>query len=71
MDMLRVIERVKPDVIALGYDEEKVEKELRKLIDDKNLDVRVVRVARFGEKDMISSSKIKKRIIEKYKRENS
>jgi FAD synthetase len=71
LNMLRGIERVKPDVIALGYDEEKVEKELRKLIDDKNLGVRVVRVTRFGEKDLISSSKIKKKIIEKYKRENS
>jgi len=71
LDMLRVIEKVKPDVIALGYDEEKVEKELQKLIAEKNLDVRVVRVTRFGEEDLISSSKIKRKIVEKYKRENS
>ena len=42
LNMLRVIEKVKPDIIALGYDEEKAEKELRKLIDNNNLDVRVV-----------------------------
>ena len=71
LDMLRVIEKVKPDVIALGYDEEKVEKELQKLIAEKNLDVRVVRVTRFGEEDLTSSSKIKRKIVEKYKRENS
>jgi len=71
LDMLRVIEKVKPDVIALGYDEEKVEKELQKLIAEKNLDVRVVRVTRFGEEELISSSRIKRKIVEKYKRENS
>ena len=71
LDMLRVIEKVKPDVIALGYDEEKVEEELQKLIAEKNLDVRVVRVTRFGEEDLISSSKIKRKIVERYRRENS
>jgi len=71
LDMLRVIEKVKPDIIALGYDEEKVEEELQKLIAEKNLDVRVVRVTRFGEEDLTSSSKIKRKIVEKYKRENS
>ena len=71
LDMLRVIEKVKPDVIALGYDEEKVEKELQKLIAEKNLDVRVVRVTRSGEEDLISSSKIKRKIVERYRRENS
>jgi len=71
LDMLRVIEKVKPDIIALGYDEEKVEEELQKLIAEKNLDVRVVRVTRFGEEDLTSSSKIKRKIVEKYNRENS
>ncbi len=71
LDMLRVIEKVNPDIIALGYDEEKVEKELQKLIAEKNLDIRVVRVTRFGEEDLTSSSKIKRKIVEKYKRENS
>ena len=71
LDMLRVIEKVKPDIIALGYDEEEVERELRKLIAEKSLDVKVVRVTRFGEEDLVSSSKIKRKIVEKYKRENS
>ena len=71
LDMLRVIEKVKPDVIALGYDEKEMEKELRKLMAEKGLHVRVVRVTRFGEEDLISSSKIKRKIVEKYKRENS
>jgi len=68
MDMLRVIEKVKPDVIALGYDEEKIEKKLKRLIAEKNLKIKVVRIGRFEEKGLVSSSKIKRKIIENYRR---
>lgn len=71
LDMPRVIEKVKPDIVALGYDEEEVEKELKQLIAEKNLDVEVVRVSRFGEEDFVSSSEIKRKIIEKYRQKNS
>jgi len=66
MDLLKVIEKVKPDVIALGYDEEKMENKLKRLIAEKNLNIEVVRIGRFEEKGLISSSKIKKKIIENY-----
>jgi len=68
MDMLRVIEKVKPDVIALGYDEERIEKKLKRLISEKNLKIKVVRIGRFEEKGLVSSSKIKRKIIENYRR---
>jgi len=68
MDMLRVIEKVKPDIIALGYDEEKIESKLKRLISEKHLNIKVVRIGKFEEKDLVSSSKIKKRIIENYHR---
>ena len=71
LDMLKVMEKVKPDIIALGYDEEKAEAELRRLIAEKNLDIQVARVSRFEEEDLASSSKIKRKIIEKYRRSNS
>ena len=67
MDMLKVIEKVKPDVIALGYDEEKIEKKLKKIIAEKGLNIKIVRIDRFGEKGITSSSKIKKKIIENYR----
>jgi FAD synthetase len=67
LDMLKVIEKVKPDLIALGYDEEKLEKKLKKLISERCMKVQVVRVSKFKEKDLVSSSKIKQKIIEKYK----
>ena len=68
IDMIKVIEKVKPDIIALGYDEDKVEKILRKSLGDKNFKVEVVRIDRFESKDIVSSSKIKRAIIEKYRR---
>ncbi|RLG08516.1 MAG: FAD synthase [Thaumarchaeota archaeon] len=71
MDMLRIIEEVKPDVIALGYDEDRIERELRRLIAERNLNIKVVRVSKFEGKGMISSSKIKEKIIEDYHRSKS
>jgi len=68
MDLLKVIEKIKPDVIALGYDEERMERELKRLIAEKNLNIKVVRVGKFEEKGLVSSSKIKKKIIENYRR---
>jgi len=71
MDMLRVIEKVKPDIVALGYDEGKIEEKLLELLAQRNLDVKVVRVSRFEEKDLASSSRIKRKIIEEYQRNRS
>ena len=71
MDMLRIIEEVKPDIIALGYDEDRIERELRRLIAERNLNIKIVRVGKFEGKGMISSSKIKEKIIEDYHRSKS
>jgi FAD synthetase len=67
LDMMKVIEKIRPDVIALGYDEEKLEKKLKNLIYEKSMNIQVIRVSKFKEKDLVSSSKIKQKIFEKYK----
>jgi FAD synthetase len=67
MDMLKVIEKVKPDIIALGYDKERIEKDLKKLLAEKEVDVKVIRVSQCTEKDLVSSSEIKRKIIENYR----
>jgi FAD synthetase len=64
----RVIDKVKPDVIAVGYDQEGVERTVRKYVEEKKLDVKIVRIGKFGEDELNSSSKIKQRIIEDFKR---
>lgn len=64
LDMAAVIEKVKPDIIAVGYDQDDIAKMAQDAIDEKGLDIRVERISRFGRNDLDSSSKIKRRIVE-------
>jgi len=65
----RVIEKIRPDVIAVGHDQKEIEREVQKAVTEKGLDIKVVRIGRFGKKELNSSSKIKRRIVEAYRRE--
>jgi FAD synthetase len=67
-DIGDVIDRIKPDVIALGYDQAAMEKQVREYIDKHGLNVKVVRVGKFEEDELDSSSKIRQKIIEKFAR---
>jgi FAD synthetase len=67
-DVGKVIERIKPDVVALGYDQERMEQRVREYVEKHGLPVSVVRIPKFGEDELSSSSKIKQRIIENYSR---
>jgi FAD synthetase len=64
LDMATVIEKVKPDIIAVGHDQDDIERMARKAIDQKGLPIKVVRIGRFGKSDLNSSSKIKRKIVE-------
>jgi len=65
-DFGAVIEHIKPDIIAIGFDQDEVERETMKTIREKGLNIRVVKLGRFGREDLNSSSKIKRRIVEDY-----
>jgi len=64
----KVIEKIKPDVIAIGHDQDGVEKAVKDYIREKGLNIKVVRISKFSEDELDSSSKIKQKIIEHYKR---
>jgi len=64
----RIIDRVKPDVIAVGYDQEGVEATVRKYVEENRLNIKIIRIGKFGEDELDSSSKIKQRIIGDFKR---
>ena len=68
LDIGEVIEKIKPDIIALGYDQEDVAKNVQDYLDKHKLNVKVVRVGKFGEDALDSSSKIRQKIIEKFAR---
>jgi len=67
-DIGKVIEKIKPDVIAIGHDQDGMERAVRKYVKEKGLAVKVVKIGKFGEDELDSSSKIKQKIIEHYKR---
>jgi len=63
-----VIAKIKPDVIAMGYDQKDMTKAVEEAIARRGLKIRVVRIGKFGMDELDSSSEIKHRIIEEYKR---
>lgn len=64
----KVIEKINPDVIAVGHDQGGIEREVRKAIAEKKLNVQVAKIGRFGKKELNSSSKIMRKIVESFKR---
>jgi FAD synthetase len=67
-DIEKVIQKIKPDVIALGYDRGDISQTVRNYVKEKGLKIKVVKIARFEEEELNSSSKIKQKIIRHYKR---
>ncbi|MGA9387617.1 MAG: adenylyltransferase/cytidyltransferase family protein [Candidatus Bathyarchaeia archaeon] len=67
-DMGKVIGKIKPDFIAVGYDQEGIEKTLREYIEETGSKIRIIQIGRFEDDELNSSSKIKQKIIEDFNR---
>ncbi len=67
-DIGDVIERIKPDVVALGYDQLDMERRVRDYVNKHKLNVKVVRIGKFEEDELASSSQIRQKIIENFAR---
>ena len=65
LDIGEAIEKIHPDVIALGYDQAEMEHEVKDYLAVHKLPVSVVRIGKFGENTLDSSTKIKQKIIDK------
>jgi len=65
LDIGEVIAKVKPDVIALGYDQEEMAREVCSYLEKNKLPIKVLRIGKFGQNSLDSSSKIKQKIIDK------
>jgi len=66
--MEKVVEKIRPDIIAVGHDQEGLENELRNLVTQKKYEVEVVKISKFAKADLNSSYKIKKKIIQSFER---
>jgi len=67
-DIEKVIQKIKPDVIALGYDRSDIQQAVRDYVKEKRLVIKVVKISKFEDEELNSSSKIKQKIIRHYKR---
>lgn len=67
-DVRKVIEKIKPDVIAVGHDQDGMEQTVKDYVKERGLKIKIVKIGKFGEDELDSSSKIKQKIIEHFKR---
>jgi FAD synthetase len=67
-DIGKVIDKIKPDVIAVGYDQNDMEKTVSNYVEQRGLGIRIVRIGKFEEDELDSSSKIKHKIVEDFTR---
>jgi len=67
-DIGKVIEKIKPDVIAVGHDQDGMEKTIRSYVRESELKIKVVKISKFGQNELSSSSKIKRKIVENFRR---
>ncbi len=65
-DMFEVVEGIKPDVIALGHDQEHDEEAIRAELEKRGLDVEVVRLSKLGT-DLDGTRKIIQKVVAWYK----
>ncbi len=60
-----VIGKIKPDIIALGYDQAEMERDVKQYLAAHKQPIVVVRIGKFGQNTLDSSTKIKQKIIDK------
>jgi len=71
LDIGKFIDKVKPDVIALGYDQAEVERRVSQYVNKHNLDVKIVRIGKFDADELDSSSKIREKVVENWRSRRS
>ena len=70
-DIASVLEKIKPNIVAVGHDQRGIEEAVYKAVAAKKLSVKVVRIGKFTVDDLDSSSKIKRKIVEAFEVEES
>jgi len=64
LDLDRVLQQVKPDIVVVGHDQEAIKAQVEKINKARELKIKLVQAHQFGEDDLNSTSKIKRRIVE-------
>ena len=64
-NMLEIVREIKPDIIALGYDQRFDEKKLEEQLKKEGLDVKVVRCSHYTEDDLNGTRRIIRKIADR------
>jgi FAD synthetase len=64
-DMYKTVEEIKPNIIVLGYDQRFDEREIEEECRKRGLEVKVVRLEKYGESDLNGTRKIISKIVER------
>jgi len=67
LNIEEVMRKIKPDIITLGYDQDYIEKAVKKAVAKLDLKVKVVKIREFAASDLNSSSMIKRKIVKEWK----
>lgn len=60
----QILSEVIPDIVAFGFDQENLEKTVRKIIERRNLSIRMVKLSRFDHEQYLSSTSIRQKLSE-------
>jgi glycerol-3-phosphate cytidylyltransferase-like family protein len=68
-DMEKVLDKIKPDIVAVGHDSHLsgLEQTVAEAVKKKGQKIRMVKVGKLSSDELDSSSKIKKKIVEQFK----
>ena len=64
LDLDRVLQQVKPDIVVVGHDQVAIKNQVEKINKAREMQIRIIQISQFGEDALNSSSKIKSRIVE-------
>jgi len=67
MNVEAVVKKIKPDIIAVGYDQDDMHETVEEILRKGMSKVKIVQIGRFGSADLNSSSKIKRKVIEEWR----
>lgn len=62
-DMTKILREIKPNIVAVGHDQKGIEDEVKSIITKTGLDAKIVRIRKFLESELDSSSKIRNKIL--------
>ncbi|MFX1521214.1 MAG: adenylyltransferase/cytidyltransferase family protein [Promethearchaeota archaeon] len=62
-DKLKIFEEIRPDIVALGYDQWPSITWLKEELKERNIECEIVRLSKFGSEELNSSSLIVKKIL--------